>query len=628
MAIRLNGAYPTRNNSGLAVRSYPTATAPWVRNPSWPACEANAGDNRIVGLYAVYPGDGSGAGGNFFAVTIVGAYTINYGDGTTTNYTTGQTAYYEFNYNDADLAGTDAPVTFTDSTDTVNRTAHGYTNGMTVRFYNIVTTTGLSENTPYYVVNATANTFQVSATVGGSAIALTNDGSATLLPYKIATVTITPQAGQNLTLVNLFVKHNQSGLVNQYATGWLDLAIATPSCTSLTISGSSTTVVRHSLLERVRINELGNVTNFVGLFYGCFNLQSVSITASTSAVNSTNNMFYGCYSLTTAPLFNTAAVTTMTNMFQQCYSLTTVPVLNTALVNNMTSMFSNCTSLKTVPLLNTASVTNMSSMFTNCFALESVPLFNTALVNNMNSMFYACSSLAAVPLLNTASVTNMGNMFYACYSLTSVPLFNTAAATSMANMFQNCYSLTTVPLFNTASVNTMNTMFSNCYALLTVPLFNTSLVTNMASMFSGCYSLVSVPLFNTASVLAMANMFQNCASLTSIPSFNTASCTQIASMFSGCSSLQSVPRLNVSAVPNSTGLSTVFGNCSSLTRILAKDFKYTFSVASCRLSAAALDEIYTNLPTVTGQTITVTGNYGTAADNPAIATAKGWTVTG
>jgi hypothetical protein len=45
------------------------------------------------------------------------------------------------------------------------------------------------------------------------------------------------------------------------------------------------------------------------------------------------------------------------------------------------------------------------------------------------------------------------------------------------------------------------------------------------------------------------------------------------------------------------------------------------------LSGAALDEIYTNLATVVGKTIIVTGNYGTASDDPTIATAKGWTVT-
>jgi hypothetical protein len=72
----------------------------------------------------------------------------------------------------------------------------------------------------------------------------------------------------------------------------------------------------------------------------------------------------------------------------------------------------------------------------------------------------------------------------------------------------------------------------------------------------------------------------------------------------------------------------MFNSCNSLARIEASDFRFTFTVANCKLSAAALDEIYTNLPTVTGQTITVSGNYGIAGDDPTIATAKGWTVTG
>jgi hypothetical protein len=56
--------------------------------------------------------------------------------------------------------------------------------------------------------------------------------------------------------------------------------------------------------------------------------------------------------------------------------------------------------------------------------------------------------------------------------------------------------------------------------------------------------------------------------------------------------------------------------------------RFSFSVASCQLSAAALNEIFTGLPVVTGQMITVTGNYGVggAGYNASIAIAKGWTV--
>jgi surface protein len=485
----------------------PPAPAGWVRNPSWPACEADAGDNKIVGLYAVWPGDGVGTGGNFFAMTISGAYTINFGDGTTTNFTSGSTAYREFDYNNANLANTDAPVTFTASTDTVNRTAHGYSNGMIVRFYNIVTTTGLEQGQQYYVINATANTFQVSLTEGGSAVVLTNDGSATLLPYKIATVTITPQAANDLTSVNFFVKHNQASLANGYATGWLDIAIAAPSCTALTI-GSISTTIRHDYLEQVRLNQLGSITTFANLFARCRVLQSVVIADTITTVTNTSNMFSSCSSLTSVPLFDTSSVTTMSGMLQLCGSLTSVPSFNTPLLTNTIAMFANCDSLR------------------------------------------------SASLFDTSSVTRMDSMFQACYSLTSVPLFDTSLLTNTTNMFRDCYALTSVPLFDTSSVTTMISMFRDCFSLHTVP----ALVTT--------------------------------------------------------------------AVTSSSNFTNMFVNCNSNARIEAKDFRFTFSVASNKLSAAALDEIYTNLPVVVGQTITVSGNYGRVGDDPTIATLKGWTVTG
>jgi hypothetical protein len=99
-------------------------------------------------------------------------------------------------------------------------------------------------------------------------------------------------------------------------------------------------------------------------------------------------------------------------------------------------------------------------------------------------------------------------------------------------------------------------------------------------------------------------------------------------MFSGCSSLQTIPPMDTSGVSSSANFANAY-LAAGLTRIQATGQRFTFSVASQRLSAVALNEIFTGLPTVTGQTITVTGNYGIneAGYDPTIATAKGWTVT-
>jgi hypothetical protein len=52
------------------------------------------------------------------------------------------------------------------------------------------------------------------------------------------------------------------------------------------------------------------------------------------------------------------------------------------------------------------------------------------------------------------------------------------------------------------------------------------------------------------------------------------------------------------------------------------------NVSYCDLGIAALDQLFTDLTTVTSKTINITGCTGAAGCTRSIATAKGWTVTG
>jgi len=99
------------------------------------------------------------------------------------------------------------------------------------------------------------------------------------------------------------------------------------------------------------------------------------------------------------------------------------------------------------------------------------------------------------------------------------------------------------------------------------------------------------------------------------------------SMFSGCNSLAALPALNTSAV-TAGNFTTMFSNCFSLCAAPLAGTNQSISYSGCKLSAAALNAIYTALSSNgAGKTITVTGNWGTATHTPSIATAKGWTVT-
>jgi surface protein len=135
-------------------------------------------------------------------------------------------------------------------------------------------------------------------------------------------------------------------------------------------------------------------------------------------------------------------------------------------------------------------------------------------------------------------------------------------------------------------------------------------------MFSNCPVLTTVPLFNTASVTNMSGMFSSCPALTTVPLFNTASVTNMSSMFNSCPSLTTVPALNASSVTSSISLSNIFTPAPSISSIKATGFKFSFNIASCKLSKARIEEVFGNLGTFgsgtfgSSQTITVTSNYG------------------
>jgi hypothetical protein len=351
----------------------------WVRPATWPAIPVVLpSEQKIVGLHAVHPGDGVGTGGNFFAFNGQGAYTIDFGDGNIQNFASNTQANYSFNFNNTALAGTNKPVTFTAASSTVNFTGHGFNAGTAVPFYNIVSTTGLIEGRRYYVVNPTANTFQVSATIGGSPVILTNDGSATLLPYKIAVVTITPQAGQNLTVINLQAR-NATGGNQPYSSGWLDLAISVPSVTgaNFTLGG---TQVGHRLLERANIIACGVLTSLANLYNNTPSLQSVSqfpssISSVTTMLNmyagtglkrfpayigpatalqNTNSQFLGAVNAEEFPelLGTTSAWTIANNMYAGCQRAIRIPAHgnSTQFVTNMNGIISNMQSLQAASL--------------------------------------------------------------------------------------------------------------------------------------------------------------------------------------------------------------------------------------------------------------------------------------
>lgn len=119
---------------------------------------------------------------------------------------------------------TPVAVTFTDSGDTVDLAGHGLTDGTVIGFTSITSTTGISTYTVYYVINAALNNFQISTSVGGSPVSLTNDGSgnmyyanyiASIVPNTSVTLTAPASASGSTTLTATYLDCSKA-----IAKGW------------------------------------------------------------------------------------------------------------------------------------------------------------------------------------------------------------------------------------------------------------------------------------------------------------------------------------------------------------------------------------------------------------------------
>lgn len=422
--------------------------------------------------------------------------------------------------------------------------------------------------------------------------------------YKQALVTITPQAGMNLTKVNFNALPPQfTGLISSstMSTQWLDIKLRGTEISMFAMDAGGGKYTPY--LERVNFLGTNKCTNLTNCFYGCSALEEVAI--DTSLATSHTGMFKYCYSLQKAPILDLSNSLSTNSMFYSCGRLVSVPAYNTPKLENTVYMFSYCTSLESVPLFDTSQVTNMVYMFYFCSALKSIPLFNTGKVLSMSYAFSQCRSLKTIPLLNTSKVQSFENMFNGCLSLQEIPALDTAEGTSFSGFLSACSSLKNAPISNLPKATNLASMFSDCSSLSEIPNINAPLATEMSTMFGGCVSLKKIGALTFSSVL---------------PSYNY--------LFSGCRSLLEIPAIDMA---NHSGSASPIGTNASLRKSGIQNLKVSHSYSGALLTAAELVEIFTNLPVVTGKTLTITntlGRLGLTAEQRAIATDKGWTLSG
>jgi BspA type Leucine rich repeat region (6 copies) len=260
--------------------------------------------------------------------------------------------------------------------------------------------------------------------------------------------------------------------------------------------------------------------------------------------------------------------------------------------------------------------------------------------SSLTTLTLTTNALRLVERINfvaVGAVTSVGFINMVNLRRLDLPAGFFSAVTNWQTMFLGCARLRSVDLSSMpAGVTTMLGAFSGCTSLLELvfPSGTLASVTSFVQTFATCTSLLKL-VFPTGAGAACLSCFQivaSCPSLTHLKFPNSFATTMTGAgggwgqAFDGCYNLRHL-KFGTSVFASLTSGPPTFASCSSLARIEGLAVPISFSVASCRLEAAALDEIYTALPSVTA-TITVSSNPGTAADTPSIATGKGWTVMG
>lgn len=292
-----------------------------------------------------------------------------------------------------------------------------------------------------------------------------------------------------------------------------------------------------------------------------------------------------------------------------------------------------------------------AGLFARCRSLQSVneTEWNMSAMTSIGSMFYLCEKLPALDCSNwnVSAVTSATNFLNGAVSIKSFKgkSLNFSACTSLQSFFVDCRSLEICECENwvlrTTGPLSLDSLFNSCSKLQSINLsaWNTSKVTTFRLMFSNARSwedFSSLSGWDTSSLISLDSTFVSCgARALDLSAWNISAVTNITDLFASLSRCRSIKMPAWPAV-SVTGIGTNFCNSSynlqkfSVSGTLLNGTASTLNFSACALDSTSLNTIYGTLGSASTGTkaINVGNNPGAASDDPTIATARGWSVTG
>jgi len=354
-------------------------------------------------------------------------------------------------------------------------------------------------------------------------------------------------------------------------------------------------------------------------FSGNYALVSVEMPSPMPSLATASGIFQNCRSLVDVTLPSTVATINFANAFLGASSITSITIPSSWQFSSLATAFNSCSSLETVvlPQTNQPSLTLMSGAFSGCYNLKSVTLpTGLPAVTTMATCFNNCNSLQSVVLPTTMNAcTTFNGTFTGCYALENLLLPNqAAAATTLTTIAADAPSMRsfTYPNKIGATATTLSeSTKANCKTL-TLPNDQTLAITGVTLSLTSLTELLNTAGFGAQAFNSGARVLWNSSGCYALPTLDLY-CRLSGMSHAGTATVQNKLtsiRLRNTSTDQFTGI------------VPQIDVRYT------SLDAAALNQLFTDLPVIAGKTINITGCPGAATCNRSIATAKGYTVTG
>ena len=570
----------------------------------------------------------------FTATINSGMYTVDWGDGTALeDVASGVEASHSYDY---DALGDQNVQSLNSSTDSVDYTAHPYVTGDVVSFFNITTTTSLEEGRQYYVTAPLTNSFQIEKRKNSSVVSIDLTGTGNLSPFRQVVLQVTPKdSGSKFLEMDHPVRVGPNA-VYHYVFSKSDGLLTFSFGYSSETQGLD---YKAGHLQDVYMNNTAQL-DYSFNFLSQYGLQTASRVFTPVGTDLTG-MFAGCTGLRYFPeSINLATVQELTRFLDDGYGeqaghFTEIPTMSLPSCTSLESFMGTTRQISTVNLPYLPNCNSVQKAFRNMnlssgyINSRNISDFRFAFVNNnlvkatdlklnLSSLIHATSMFAENGIMISGyptyhdTTTAPGNMIFgydSCYSLAEMPYTRiTADARAFKNMFEFCFSLEHVEIgkYVTPFYLDIQSAFSGCWGIRSASVDFRGYPGTFTKLFEQCRQLkaVDILLQSPGEGSNITFLFIDCHHLQSpvLKTINTTTEYNIDGLYHRCKSLMKIDRDEDFTTLPSLPIAPIAGNapytddCYSLQRIQPLNYFKFLSTTNCKLSAAALDELYSIMP--------------------------------